>query len=215
MATPGVKWLESDIQKEEDDEEEPDDALNEHGGVPCDDNVNDLVTAVIGRQHTRRMKTMVVDGDERKIEQRLRFDDVPQIHLIQNTYEKIYGRHPSRMFFTGPIGSRAFQISSPDADRFTGKTARIMRLRTCELRRSPNQRMQILEHVLRNGAAWENNGATGMEQLISLVRTKKQFENKRLGAKAANAQEALSNTAGFGMKHRLPHSVHWRPGRTT
>ena len=101
---------------------------------------------------------------------KVKFSDEVEIHNVV-AYSNIYGRHPKSFNFSRH--GKMLPTNSNDQDALMESW-------------SPNLRRTILEHVLRNGAAWE----VPTVEYIAKV-SKKKFTKARVGSKAAKEAERM------------------------
>ena len=110
-----------------------------------------------------RIKTLVVDGVKRTIEQTVRFDmDSNVVHDVV-PYAQQYDLHPREFVFTGPctlVGMPSYRLVSPTACPYTGKILAIVQRRQSLLQPDLSRRNLVFEDALFNGSAWEPRTAT-------------------------------------------------------
>ena len=99
-------------------------------------------------------------------------------------YSEVYGCNIQTHASYGAIGSFHLRPLPVGHDAFTGLSQQELRLRQQEVSPNASARLQILNHVLLDGAAWE----TPTFQLVSKVSVKQNFQKKRVGVRQANTK---------------------------
>ena len=107
--------------------------------------------------------------------QKVRFQEKPEIHLVDPPYSRVYGHHPSAFVFVGPVGSLAMKRVHPMADPFTGRTSNISQRRLREWQPDVSMRVSTLRSALQDGAAWEMQTADCYERFLYAVNPKKKL----------------------------------------
>ena len=75
---------------------------------------------------------------------------------------------------------------------------RTLRLRVLELPVPDSaERARILDHTMRNGAAWETSSTQLLNTFLHVVKSKNHYRAKRLGTKAVKKQEILDNVGNL------------------
>lgn len=149
----------------------------------------DQTTEAPSPRPSGRIKTKNVDGMKISIQQTVSFSDNVETHKVI-PYSAVYGVHPSRLVFTGPVGSYTIRLVSHRANSFTGSVndAPPSKPRT---RRENKERTARLRDILCNGSTWAIYSASSVDMFVAAVKPK--YLKKRLGAKAVKAQESLDN----------------------
>ena len=103
----------------------------------------------ISVQPTPQIKLRDLHGVKVRVHQQLRSQEEIEVIDVRIPYSRIYGCHPSRLFFCGPIGSLDAQFSSDTADPFTGKSPEVMQHRRSLMPPIDTDREHKLMHVLK------------------------------------------------------------------
>ena len=75
-----------------------------------------------------RRKIAKVCGVGIKVLQKVYCNDTVVVVPVPRPHSTVYGRHPSRVFWSGPVGSSDLRVASADADPYNGKSRRIMHI---------------------------------------------------------------------------------------
>ena len=193
VGTPGVKQLACDQEEEEDDGE------IDNPELAAQQLVN-LVDSTLIKTPSVRLKHKKEGEQQVKIVQRVQFDDNTTTIPLQHPYSVVYGRHPRRLCFTGPVGDNRYELASSGANPFTGKSNNIMHARLASRPPIKTNREQRLLEFLRDGANWETATDDLVSTFIGTISKKqklpKAVRKNMMGAKAVKHHEALEST-GF------------------
>ena len=127
---------------------------------------------------TTTEKTTHKNGTEITIEQTLQFHLPHETHHIHEPYSDVYGRRPSTVVFTGPIGTNDVQTCDANADPYTGLPRRRHHSTNDMNNHHAQRRANILARVLAEGAGWETSNADTYNNFLRLSPRKNAFKKK-------------------------------------